>query len=68
MTKEDVVALMSSSKTPREWNANCAKVKEAHNGHYPNYWYETFLATGLADKILKAAGHAEGASITVNEI
>jgi hypothetical protein len=51
MLKEDVVKLMSSSKTEEEWNANCDKVKDAHNGDYPNYWYETFLVSGLMSKI-----------------
>lgn len=64
MTKEEVIALMESSKTKQEWKDNCLKVKLANEGHYPAYWYETFLATGLADKIIKATGNPQGASIT----
>ena len=56
MTKEEVIALMESSKTSHEWNDNCAKVKAAHEGHYPAYWYETFLASGLADTIVAKWG------------
>jgi hypothetical protein len=56
---------MESSRTPREWNANCATVKASHDGHYPAYWHEAIIASGLADKTLKAAGYPQGASIGV---
>ncbi len=39
MTKEEVIVLMRSSKTTSDWNDNCDKVKAAHEGNYPDYWY-----------------------------
>lgn len=49
-TPEGVKALMESSKSEKEWNDNCDKVKKANNG-YPAFWYETILGTGLAARI-----------------
>ena len=65
MKPGDVIALMESSKTPQEWNANCKAVKQAFGGNYPPYWYEEIIATGLADRIIKAAGYPDGAAITI---
>jgi len=65
MERDEVVALMESSKTPREWDANCRKVKAAHGGKYPPCWYEAIIASGLADRVIKAAGDPRGASIRV---
>ena len=48
-TPEQVVSLMSSSKSEEEWNANCDKVKAAHKG-YPNWWYKEIMMSGLAAK------------------
>jgi hypothetical protein len=52
MTKEECIALMKSSRDDNEWNHNCAKVKAAHGGGYPNYWYSTFIASGMINEIL----------------
>jgi hypothetical protein len=46
MTQEQVVALMKSSKSEREWNSNCDKVKEAFGG-YPHFWYSAVVESGL---------------------
>jgi hypothetical protein len=47
LTKEsDVVTLMSSSKSEKEWNANCNKVETANNG-YPSYWYQAIVLSGV---------------------
>ena len=51
MLKEDAVKLMSSSKTEEEWNANCDKVKAAHNGDYPDYWFDAIMSSGVAWRV-----------------
>jgi hypothetical protein len=56
---------MESSKTPQEWNDNCRKVKAAFDKRYPPFWYEAIIASGLADRVIKAAGDPHGASIRV---
>lgn len=52
MSKDDVIALMMSSKDTKEWNANCDKVKAAHSGQYPDYWYKDVILAGIADYVL----------------
>lgn len=44
--REDVIALMKSSKTEKEWNANCNLVKAANRG-YPDFWYEAIVLSGV---------------------
>jgi hypothetical protein len=46
-TRDGVAALMRSSKSEEEWNANCDKVKAANQG-YPDFWYATVILSGLA--------------------
>lgn len=46
MSKEEVIALMKSSKSDLEWNKNCDLVKEAYNG-YPDWWYMEVIISGL---------------------
>lgn len=50
MTEPEVVALMESSKSEREWNDNCDKVKAACFG-YPRFWYEAIMLSGLAHRV-----------------
>jgi len=47
MTMKEVIELMKSSATTKEWNANCDKVKEAHDGGYPPYWFKEIILSGL---------------------
>lgn len=49
-TPEGVAALMRTSKTEDEWNANCDAVKSANDG-YPNFWFATVLASGLVGEV-----------------
>ena len=49
-TPEQVVSLMESSKSEEEWNANCDKVKAAHNNDYPNWWYKEIVMSGILSK------------------
>ena len=46
MNEKEVVALMESSKSEAEWNANCDKVKAACGG-YPDYWFGSIIGSGL---------------------
>jgi hypothetical protein len=50
ITPEGVKALMESSTSEAEWNANCEKVKAA-NGGYPAFWYSTIVMSGLMGKV-----------------
>lgn len=49
MTEAEVVALMESSQSEKEWNSNCDKVKEACGG-YPDFWYSAIVRSGLAGR------------------
>ena len=42
--EEGVVALMRSSKSKKEWNANCDKVRAANQG-YPDFWFQAIIAS-----------------------
>ena len=59
MNEQEVIELMSSSTTEKEWNTNCDKVKQACSG-YPSFWWATIIQSGLASKIAeKWDGSAE---------
>lgn len=47
MNEQEVVALMKSSKSEAEWNANCDKVKKVCGG-YPSFWYSAILLSEVA--------------------
>lgn len=49
MSKAEVVSLMESSKSEKEWNANCDKVKRACGG-YPDFWYSAIITSGVLAK------------------
>lgn len=49
-TVEGVQALMRSSKSESEWNANCDKVKAA-NGGYPQFWYPAIILMGILSSV-----------------
>lgn len=49
LTKQsDVITLMQSSKSEKEWNSNCDKVKSA-NGGYPQFWFAAIIISGVMD-------------------
>jgi len=64
MEKSEVIALMVSSKSDLEWNANCDKVKEACNG-YPDYWYAEIILSGLCNRVSSRHG-GSGSKITIS--
>ena len=47
MTILEVQLLMLSSKTEKEWNNNCDKVKKEFNG-YPEWWYKEIVGSSIA--------------------
>jgi hypothetical protein len=47
MTKEEVVTLMTESKSEDEWNRNCDLVKYVFDG-YPDWWFEAIILSGIA--------------------
>jgi hypothetical protein len=51
MNEKEVVDLMESSRSEKEWNANCDKVKEACGGLYPMFWYEAITASRLLNRV-----------------
>ncbi len=52
MTRDEVLSLMRSSKTEADWNANCDKVKAAHNGEYPPYWFSDVIQSGPIAEVM----------------
>ena len=59
MSQQEVVELMKSSKSEKEWNANCDLV-EAKCGGYPSFWYGAIVLSGVASQTAaKWGGDAE---------
>ena len=50
MTREDVIALMKSSKSVEEWNKNADAVK-AEFGGYPDYWYTEIMVLQISNEV-----------------
>lgn len=46
MTEQEVVDLMRSSNTVKEWNDNVDRVKAECDG-YPCFWYKAIVASKL---------------------
>jgi hypothetical protein len=55
MTIEEVKTLMGSSQSEAEWDANCDRVKKAHNG-YPSFWFREIVMSGLAGRVAARFG------------
>lgn len=53
MTEQQVIRLMQSSKSADKWNANAAKVKMAHEGRYPEFWWRAIMESGLMVAVAK---------------
>ena len=49
MTQGQVVTLMESSGSEKEWNDNCDRVKAACGG-YPEFWYSAVVLSGLSKR------------------
>ena len=51
-SQDGVVAFMRSSKSEKEWNANCDKVKAANQG-YRDFWFQAVIMSGVAAEAQK---------------
>ena len=49
MTEKEVVDLMESSKSEKEWDANADKIREVYMG-YPDFWFRAIVLSGLAHR------------------
>jgi hypothetical protein len=47
MTEENVVKLMESSASEKQWNKNASAVKKEFNG-YPSFWFGAVVVSGVA--------------------
>lgn len=63
MTRDEVVALMKTSRSEAEWNSNCDKVKEAFGRQYPDFWWEAIQLSGVASNVIKSFGGQTGFSV-----
>jgi hypothetical protein len=62
MTMDKIVALMESSRSAQEWDANCDKVKAACGG-YPAGWYAAIVLSGVAAKTMAKFDETAGFKI-----
>lgn len=51
-TPEGVAHYMRQATSTRDWGERCDAVKDANNGDYPPFWYDTIIRSGLAAQIL----------------
>ena len=51
--EENVVELMESSKTRKDWNLNCDYVKWKNNGDYPDFWWNAIVVSGIREKFIE---------------
>lgn len=65
MNEQEVIALMKSSKSADDWNANCFTVKKAFGGRYPAFWYSAILVSGVADDTVAKFGQSTDITISV---
>lgn len=65
MNKQEVIALMESSKSVQEWDDNCGKVQKAFGG-YPSFWFAEILQTKLAERTLSAFGRSSEIKIVLS--
>lgn len=63
MLENEVVALMKSSRSEDEWNANTDKVKAECNG-YPAFWYKAVVMSGLMGQVAATWGGSDRIDIS----
>jgi len=51
MDADEVRALMESSRSQAEWDANCDRVKAVHGGEYPDFWFAAVIMSGLLGRV-----------------
>jgi len=47
MNEDEVVKLMKSSTSEKDWNKNAATVKRSCDGMFPDFWYKSIIQSGL---------------------
>ena len=50
MNCREVVDLMTSATSEKDWNSKCNQVKDACEG-YPSFWFSSIILSGLADRV-----------------
>ena len=50
MNCREVVDLMTSATSEKDWNSKADQVKEACEG-YPSFWFSSIILSGLADRV-----------------
>ncbi len=64
MNENEVVGLINTSKSEKEWNANCDIVKSKCNG-YPDFWYRAIVLSGLAQRVASSWGGDADLHVTI---
>ncbi len=63
--QENVVELMSTSKTKDEWAINVDIVKRANGDKYPSFWFAAIVSSGLMDRVSRRWGGDSGIHIII---
>ncbi len=50
MTQQELVTLMESSQTEKQWNDNCDHVNKTCGG-YPGFWFKSIVMSGLMGRV-----------------
>lgn len=51
-TAAGVTEHMKKTTSRNDWNIRCDQIKTANGGDYPEFWYETVIASGLYSRIM----------------
>ena len=50
LSKQEVIDLMLSSESEKEWDENADLVKATNNGEYPGWWFSMIVIGGVSRK------------------
>lgn len=50
-SEQGVASLMEQSRTAKEWDANCLRVKAANGDDYPDFWWRVIQESGLSARV-----------------
>lgn len=67
MTEQELIDLMESSNSEKEWNANCDIVKQKCNG-YPSFWYKAIVIGGVMAETSAKWGGDDKIHITTHDL
>jgi len=51
LTDKEIISIMESSKSKKEWNKNCKRVKMSYGGRFPYWWFDDMIKSGLLDEL-----------------